>query len=248
MSRYIQDIVLNKPDDFVNFMMSDFIHKYDFFLHNWKGETCYRSGDAFMAGYRYFTWGYRNGVLHLEAWLRGPFGTEMGLTGFYGGVQKRGGRDHTAIAAAPARRRHAPLGHVRGKRAHARYFHERGFHKRRPCERCPHERHSRSGSHPGTRHRHFQACGTGAGTGHSLHRALSAGSLFGDPAVYLRLYIQQEIHPFHQRQDGYRRFRVLHHRRGAGVRAYLPELFPRADVRAPEAFSFFSPEAFSFFS
>lgn len=90
MSRYIQDIVLNKPDDFVNFMMSDFIHKYDFFLHNWKGETCYRSGDAFMAGYRYFTWGYQNGVLHLEAWLRGPFGTEMGLTGFYGWAVKAG--------------------------------------------------------------------------------------------------------------------------------------------------------------
>lgn len=90
MSRYVQDIVLNKPDDFVNFMMSDFIHKYDFFLHNWKGENCYRSGDAFMTGYRYFTWGYRNGVLHLEAWLRGPFGTEMGLTGFYGWAVKAG--------------------------------------------------------------------------------------------------------------------------------------------------------------
>lgn len=88
MARYVQEIVLNKPDDFVQFMMNDFIHKYDFSLNNWKGEPCYRTGDAFMSGYRYFTWGYQNGVLHLEAWLKGTFGGEMGLTGFYGWAVK----------------------------------------------------------------------------------------------------------------------------------------------------------------
>lgn len=84
MSRYVQNVVLNKPDDFVNYMMTDFIQKYEFSLYNWKGETCYRRGDAMLEGYRYFTWGYQNGVLHIEAWLKGISGQEMGLTGFWG--------------------------------------------------------------------------------------------------------------------------------------------------------------------
>lgn len=42
-----------------------------------------------LEGYKFMTWSYINGVLHVEAWLKGLFGGEMGLTGFVGCLQKK---------------------------------------------------------------------------------------------------------------------------------------------------------------
>ncbi|MCM1112834.1 MAG: hypothetical protein NC399_06225 [Muribaculum sp.] len=88
MARYIQDIVLNKPDDFVNFIMNDFIQKHGFKLADWKGQPAYRAGDIMFEGYKYLIWSYQNGIFHLEAWLRGTFGGEWDLEGFVGCAQK----------------------------------------------------------------------------------------------------------------------------------------------------------------
>ncbi len=90
MARYTQDVVLNKPDDFVAFMMNDFLQKHSFTQKTWKGQPAYRRGDGFFEGYRFMTWNYNNGVLHLEAWLKGPFGGEQALTGFWGWAVKAG--------------------------------------------------------------------------------------------------------------------------------------------------------------
>ena len=38
MARYVRDLVLNKPDDFVQFMMNDFLRKNSFVMSDWKGE------------------------------------------------------------------------------------------------------------------------------------------------------------------------------------------------------------------
>lgn len=84
MARYTQDIVLNKPDDFVAFMMNDYLLKNSFTQNTWKNTPVFRRGDGFFEGFRYMIWNYSNGVLHLEAWLKGPFGGEQGLTGFWG--------------------------------------------------------------------------------------------------------------------------------------------------------------------
>lgn len=84
MARYIQDITLNKPEDFVSYMMNDYLQKNSFTLADWKGTPAYKRGDGFFEAVRYITWHYSGGVLHLEAWMRGGFGKEMGLTGFYG--------------------------------------------------------------------------------------------------------------------------------------------------------------------
>ena len=84
MARYTQDIVLNKPDDFVAFMMNDYMTKNSFTQNTWKGVPVFRRGDGFFEGFRYLNWNYSNGVLHLEAWLKGPLGGEQGLTGFWG--------------------------------------------------------------------------------------------------------------------------------------------------------------------
>lgn len=89
MARYVRDLVLNKPDDFVQFIMNDFLQKNGFVLSDWKGETAYRTGDAVMEGYKYLKWNYAGGIFHLEAWMKGTFGGEWNLDGFVGTLQKK---------------------------------------------------------------------------------------------------------------------------------------------------------------
>lgn len=89
MARYVKDLVLNKPDDFVQFIMNDFLQKNSFVLSDWKGEPAYRTGDAMMEGYKYLKWNYAGGIFHLEAWMKGTFGGEWNLDGFVGTFQKK---------------------------------------------------------------------------------------------------------------------------------------------------------------
>lgn len=88
MARYVQDVVLNKPDNFVFYIMNDFLQKNGFVLADWKGEPAYRAGDPMLTGYRYLKYSYTNGVFHLEAWMMGTFGGEWDLEGFVGIAQK----------------------------------------------------------------------------------------------------------------------------------------------------------------
>jgi len=90
MARYVQDVVLNKPNDFVFFMMNDWLQKNSYKTSTWKGESVYRRGDGFFEGFRYIKYSYQNGTFHLEAWLKGPLGGEQGLTGAWGWAIKIG--------------------------------------------------------------------------------------------------------------------------------------------------------------
>lgn len=92
MARYRYDFVLNKPDDFVQFIMNDFLQKNQFTLTDYNGEAVYRAGDAMVEGYKYLKWSYENGSFHLEAWLKG-LGGEMDLDGFVGTLQKKPYKD-----------------------------------------------------------------------------------------------------------------------------------------------------------
>ena len=89
MARYVKNLVLNKPEDFVTFIMNDYLQKNQFVVSEWKGEPAYRTGDALIEGYKYLKWSYENGTLHLEAWMKSTFGKEMGLDGFVGALQKK---------------------------------------------------------------------------------------------------------------------------------------------------------------
>ena len=51
MARFTRDLVLNKPDDFVQFIMNDFLQKNQFEMSDWKGEAAYRAGDAMVEGF-----------------------------------------------------------------------------------------------------------------------------------------------------------------------------------------------------
>lgn len=93
MARYINDLTLNKPDDFVDFMMNDYLRKNQFTMSQWKGEPAYRAGDAMMEGFKFLKWSYENGVLHVEAWIKGTFGGEWNLDGFVGCLMKKPYKD-----------------------------------------------------------------------------------------------------------------------------------------------------------
>ncbi len=92
MARYSYDLVLNQPEDFVQFIMNDFLQKNQFTMTDYNGESVYRAGDAVVEGYKYLKWSYVNGVFHIEAWLKGV-GGEMGLDGFVGTLQKKPYKD-----------------------------------------------------------------------------------------------------------------------------------------------------------
>lgn len=89
MARYSKDLVLNKPEEFVSFIMNDYLQKNQFSMSDWEGEPAYRAGDAMLEGYKYLNWSYTNGTLHLEAWLKGSTGKEWDLDGFVGAAQKK---------------------------------------------------------------------------------------------------------------------------------------------------------------
>ena len=36
MARYVKDLVLNKPEDFVTFIMNDYLQKNQFVVSEWK--------------------------------------------------------------------------------------------------------------------------------------------------------------------------------------------------------------------
>lgn len=89
MARFVKELVLNQPDDFIHFMMNDYLQKNGFSMSDWKGEPAYRAGDPMMEGYKFVKWSYMNGVFHLEAWMKGTFGGEWDLEGFVGTLQKK---------------------------------------------------------------------------------------------------------------------------------------------------------------
>ena len=89
MARYVKDIVLNKPDDFVSFIVNDYLQKNKFTMSEWKGEPAYRAGDGMVEGFKYLKWSYAGGVFHLEAWLKGTAGGEWDLDGMVGALMKK---------------------------------------------------------------------------------------------------------------------------------------------------------------
>lgn len=89
MARSVKDLVLNKPDDFVAFVVNDYLQKNKFEMSDWNGESAYRAGDGMVEGFKYLKWSYSGGVFHLEAWLKGTAGGEWDLDGMVGALMKK---------------------------------------------------------------------------------------------------------------------------------------------------------------
>ena len=87
MARYVQDAGINQPLDVVSDAMEEYLRKNRYIRTEWKDELVYMSANGEVKGNRYLIWTYMSGILHIEAWLKGSFGNEAGLTGV--GSKKR---------------------------------------------------------------------------------------------------------------------------------------------------------------
>lgn len=93
MARYIREVQINKPGDFVNYMVNDFLTKHGFQLVEFKGQQVFRAGGGMIEIPKFLVWSYQNGVFHIEAWTRnvwlpGVYGRENAMTGFLAAVPK----------------------------------------------------------------------------------------------------------------------------------------------------------------
>lgn len=101
MARQVNDIFINKPDDFVHYIVGDFLTKNGFVLKQKKGEQYWQEGNGFITAPKCFKYSYYNGMIHIEAWLKVPllpgvYISEMNLEGSYGYLIKKGYKDSLA--------------------------------------------------------------------------------------------------------------------------------------------------------
>ena len=94
MGRYVRHEVLNQPEDFVSYMMNDFLTKHGFELVEFKKQRVFRAGGGWFEMPKFLVWSYQNRVFHMEAWTRtlilpGVYGGENALSGFYGALPKK---------------------------------------------------------------------------------------------------------------------------------------------------------------
>jgi len=91
--RFRKEVVLNKPEDFVNFIIKDFMEKEGFKYTVYNGENVWQLGHGWVASPQFIKTTYVNGVLTLEAWIKfawlpGVYSGEMDLEGFFGALVK----------------------------------------------------------------------------------------------------------------------------------------------------------------
>lgn len=93
-SRTIREEMIQKPEDFVTFIMEDFFAKNGFQKKEVKGEEVWTNGIGMLEMPKFMKYTYENGVLHLEAWVKttwlpGVYGKEQSLDGYVGTVPKQ---------------------------------------------------------------------------------------------------------------------------------------------------------------
>ena len=69
--RYIRDISLEQPDFSISYTMNNFALEAGLIQTEWKGERVFCAEDPNQIGCRFLKWKYADGMLHIEAWLRG---------------------------------------------------------------------------------------------------------------------------------------------------------------------------------
>ena len=91
MARFTADFIVTRPDAdrFIAFVAQDFFQKEGFQYVSFKGENVWRKGMGALAAPRFMKLEFKDGRVHLEAWLRtvwlpGVYGKEMDLTGAWG--------------------------------------------------------------------------------------------------------------------------------------------------------------------
>lgn len=84
MARHIIDEYINKPADFVDFIIRDFAKRYNMKPAEKNGERFLEAKDYIFGGVTRFKHTYQDGYIHIEAWIKGSFGKELDLEGVMG--------------------------------------------------------------------------------------------------------------------------------------------------------------------
>lgn len=86
--RTVFNYTLNKPESLVQYLANDYFIKEGFHLVDYKGEQVWKKGTGILTAPSYIKMIYKDGVLHLEAWIR--FLGERAIDeGFVGIIPKR---------------------------------------------------------------------------------------------------------------------------------------------------------------
>lgn len=94
-TRTIMNEQLDKPVDFVTFIMNDFLTKNAYKQKEIKGEQVWQAGVGMLEMPKFLKYSYVDGVFHLEAWVKtawlpGVYGKDQSLDGFTAAVPKQG--------------------------------------------------------------------------------------------------------------------------------------------------------------
>ncbi len=84
MARHIIDEYINKPADFVDYIIRDFAKRYNMKVVERNGERYLEGKDYVLGGVTRFKHTYQEGHIHIEAWIKGSFGKELDLEGVWG--------------------------------------------------------------------------------------------------------------------------------------------------------------------
>ncbi len=80
------NVVLNKPDEMIRFIMQDYLQKNNFEFIQKDHESFWRGGEPFFSGYKYLNWSYYNGELTIDAWVTDIASSKRDLTANTTGV------------------------------------------------------------------------------------------------------------------------------------------------------------------
>lgn len=88
MARHVVDLQVNRPDDQIRQIVTDYLTKEGFNYTTYKGEQLWKKGVGMMTAPQFMKVNFQNGQVHIEAWLKyvlvpGVYFGEMGVKGFY---------------------------------------------------------------------------------------------------------------------------------------------------------------------
>ncbi len=86
--RFVTEFAATLQPEYLETITRNFFASQGFSMVQYKGEYVWRKGTGLVTAPQFIKLGYINGVVRIEAWLKGPFGGEMGLTGFVGAIPK----------------------------------------------------------------------------------------------------------------------------------------------------------------
>ncbi len=94
MARHVVDFQVNRPDEEIRQIVTDYMSRAGFNYTTYKNEQLWKKGVGMMAAPQFMKVNFQNGQVHIEAWLKyvilpGVYVGEMGVKGFWGWAIKK---------------------------------------------------------------------------------------------------------------------------------------------------------------